>query len=835
MPARFALSSLIAASPQYPTVPPQLASQVGWLFFAALICLLLWVWFRSESVRRSLLALEDPRTYAVLRIGFALMTLQCFWNLHPYWRMLWSDEGLFLLDEARKRLGSSALVGWTPEEGFLNGWAVLHFFKGNYSAFLLRGSPEFVAFYMYSFFAVLLLFAAGVASRFTGILAFVMMSSIYHRNSLYLEGTDTVYRVFWFLLLFCKTGHAWSFDNWWRCRRLRKKDKLQQDSIYRLVPAWPRYLMMFQLICIYTATGVVKTGSVWARGDAFYYALNMDHFYRFEIWTQQVSSIFSTNLFRLMTWVTHYWEMGFSLLGLGMVLKFGLEHQDQAWYRSVYRSAWRRWGSYICMIAVYALVYRIVILAYPYCLAINKNATPEQTDAHVSQGLSKIHIVFAVVVPLLVALWFICKRWPLRIGPVQIKRWRFPSVCINAAWLRKWFLGRRIWLSLGLMFHGTLILFMNIGMFPFIMLMTYVAWFKGEEIAKAFAWIFAKIHRRQRLRRVLPNLDELFHPAQNPSSVPLRGRRIPDLVVLLLGICGMLLVVLKIYKSDNIKIYTSLWILSILITAMICRFQAKKNAHDQQAISEEARPALAYGTVGRTFALAFTLWHGSAIIMTLFPDYPMFAKWRGQARGLFTTWTSVTKTSQRWNMFAPNPPRSNNFMKTIVVEADGTRWDLQNNAFSYRPFPWIWNDRMRKMQRRMVDKGKWYLKYWANFHCREWMLHSEAMPERIEIYKLTTQIPSPEQVHSKGWYNPSKLKVKETLVEKHDCPADMPVFMKRRYGLKISEEDLEQEANEAQTVHEYYQSRKETWLKRKHFDFLSTKPSTLPHAKRTDE
>jgi hypothetical protein len=36
----------------------------------------------------------------------------------------------------------------------------------------------------------------------------------------------------------------------------------------------------------------VKNGAVWAKGDALYYALNMDHFYRF--YPQEVSSVVGT-------------------------------------------------------------------------------------------------------------------------------------------------------------------------------------------------------------------------------------------------------------------------------------------------------------------------------------------------------------------------------------------------------------------------------------------------------------------------------------------------------------------------------------------------------------
>ena len=56
-------------------------------------------------------------------------------------------------------------------------------------------------------------------------------------------------------------------------------------------------------------------------------------------------------------------------------------------------------------------------------------------------------------------------------------------------------MGRRLWLGLGVIFHGVLILFMNIGMFPFIMLMTYVAFFEAEpflRVLRGFARLLPK-------------------------------------------------------------------------------------------------------------------------------------------------------------------------------------------------------------------------------------------------------------------------------------------------------------------------------------------------------
>jgi hypothetical protein len=167
------------------------------------------------------------------------------------------------------------------------------------------------------------------------------MNSFFVRNYLFWEGTELVYRVFFGYLLLARSGHAYSIDNWLRCRRLRKQGLLSERegpgggagvapseehprglaAVYRLIPAWPRWLMVCNLGVLYCFTGTVKNGHVWAAGDTLYYALNMDHFYRF--YPQEVSSVIGTNLFRLATWVTHWWEACFPLMIVGIVTRWG--------------------------------------------------------------------------------------------------------------------------------------------------------------------------------------------------------------------------------------------------------------------------------------------------------------------------------------------------------------------------------------------------------------------------------------------------------------------------------------------------------------------------------
>jgi len=873
-------------TPKYPDFPPEFATQVGWMIFAAVALVVFYAWTRAHSVRRALLALEDPRTMAFLRIGFGLFTILCFLNLFPYWRMLWSDEGVFDLAYAQDRLGRAALRAWTPEDGFFGLhtgevflpyvfgvdvdlsfaerfeqwrlWSIGVFLWNKPSLHYFYGSPSFVFGYMMVFFTVLLLYTAGVLTRVTGVLAWLMMSGVYNRNALYWEGTDTVYRSFWFILLWAKTGHAWSFDNWLRCRRLRKKGLLEdtgdtaasddEDSEapakalqprYRRIPAWPRYLFMLQLSAVYITTGAVKTGSVWSEGDPLYYALNMDHFYRFEYFTQWVSSVFGLNLFRVNSWVTHYWERLFPLVLLGVGMKFNLENRDEPWFKKQ-NVLWRRLLSWGAMAGAYLLIYRIVLISTPFCTPLVKDQVQDTAYKAVL-----IHSFFAGVFPVVAVAWIALGRWPLTVfrggkslGPLTKKyAWlKLPEFQITQDTLRAWLFGRRIWLTLGIIFHGTLIVFMNIGMFAPIMLLTYFGFVRGDELVRIFRW--GRAHAPRRLRRKEPGVDWWLADAQDPQTVPIKGRMIPDLLVLAFGLAGAWLIWKKVEKVEWVGTATYWWLAAIVAVALVFRFLPPK----ANALTGSRKPALAYTSVGRSLALFAVVWHASAVALHLFPSYPLFSKWRAPARAVHSSWLRGVGATQSWRMFAPNPPRSNTFMKTVVVLDNGDRWDLRNNSYHYgkrgstasRPSPWIFNDRMRKMQRRMVGKGKWYLRYWADFQCREWMLEHGEMPKEIDVRKYVNRIPGPKVTSYwvpkkfKGRkdrasgatvgepYDPRKLKTREHAVQTHKCKEkDLPLRMKERYGLPTTGEDEAKAEREEQQRKRKFSSRKSAWERRK--------------------
>ncbi len=1010
----------LLAKAEYPKPPIDLQIQTGWLVLLALTLIAFWVWTRSESVRRSIFAREDPRMFALFRIGLGAITIQNFWNLLMHWRMLWTDEGMFTHEETLSRLGRTATVGWSEQDGFFDGWAVLKFFWGKFSLLFFDSSPEFVKLYLVIMFGALVLFTIGFRTRVTGWLSLLLVFSLYNRNAVYLEGHDTVFKCLWFATVFARTDAAWSVDNWIRRRRegryaaevegservpfdLRKfldlsghwlwgglwawlfctkvgfttrhvtlaivagllisflRCSVERERLramarrgtlelpervrFQRIPAWPRYIIIAQLVCIYTATGLYKTGPVWQRGDSLYYALNMDHFYRFEGMTQWVSVFFGTNLFRLMSFVTWWWEKLFPLIVVGLILDFGLRYRDSAWYKATDGVWWRKWLGRAALIGAYVAVYRLVIIAYPWCLALQKDKSPTPAGP----GLQNIHVWFLAVIPILVAGWFLLGRWPLKIPRLipLLRRKRDSKgkpgdepkpekFVIDQRFVRNWLFGRRIWLGLGMIFHGILLTFMNIGMFPVIMMWIYVAYFEARPFLKIFRWFAAQLRKSQWTAWLAPRvfdsalseepgvLETTEQSIRRDPTGPwwldpwrlfggplmvlrsrkrdtlldieergrTRGGTIPDALVLALGGFLVLLISLRGLEAQNDPLASSKqtkfvgdareheaeheraeakerkqrierlgdaahwWAYSVIAFAGVSAFRRRKRfdqvdlppeppvpseakstksaestGKDAKAASAAepsgpAEPAIMGGTVLRTVALGFILYHCGAVATKFIPDYPISQAWRSESHKVFGNWIRGTNQQQSWKMFAPNPPTSNTFMRTVVIDQAGEAYRVGDDQYTNRPYVFWYNDRMRKMHRRMVGKSKWYLRYWGQYHCRDWAFsHDGQLPKEVRVFKLKTKIPSPEQVRDAGVpSDPRKRKLRRELVKTHHCmPEVITPQMKQRRGWPLTAADQRILDSRPKRDEVEAKNKRKSWDKRT--DFGGEKPA----------
>ncbi len=861
MLASYAAAAGARATAWFPDGPaPKLGAlaaspTVGWWALACAICVVALLIVHRTHWRRFWFRAEDPRTVGLFRIVFAALLIANTNDLWEYFHFLFTDEGILPRDVARHVFASEQFRGYGDgieagePVGFFDAEAwILHLRGSKQSLLWFWDSPRFFWAHLIVFELVTLAFLLGLFSRTTGFLSWGLMLSLYTRNRLFWEGTELVYFCFFFYLIFAHSGRAYSLDNWLRCRRLRRRGRLSEpggpgggagvapspahpeglEPIYHLIPSWPRKLMILQLAALYCYTGAVKTGDVWSDGDALYYALNLDHFYRF--YPQRLSAAFGTNLFRLMTWVTHWWETLFPLVVVGLIARWA--HRERIPMRP--RTMWIARGLWIalglCSLMVAVNMYDVELESTWTLLLVWIAAMVFIAWS----GWRLAHRPFQPAVPELLArhLWL----RPILAPVLVLNRLRGNTDPLDLDWACRWFLGRRVWLGLGVLFHLHLAGLMNIGLFPLIMMATYIAYLEPREtdgLVRALGRLGGRWARRRPPVRIppqdpgLPTLkrdglalpgwclwtglfvitggvllqvphlvqgglaqDADFHDfvlgavvlAATVTIVQVHGhpfrRRALACCAIVIALAGALMGLDAVAKLHEID-FVPLWItrvtlrLALLGSAGIVWWSSRRVPPVELSTIDpntgRVREPWAHGPIAR-FVIGFgIIWHVTAVTIWLLPDKDSLQAFRAEARRPFATWLLMTHTDQSWGMFAPNPPRHNVFHKVLVTDAAGELWDLRTDVYApeRKPIPWIWNDRMRKMNRRMsggeTGGGDWYQKWLARWICREWALtHDGEAPVQVELIKMSYRIPSPVKVRKLGWYVPEELAAKTT-------------------------------------------------------------------------
>src|SRR5690606_32896866 len=276
----------------------------------------------------------------LFRIAFGLVVMVTFVDLlGPHGplddsvaRYLFTDEGLWLNDMARKSYGGKLATLWDPEHGFEHWTDLFKAMWGKFSILHFRSDPPFVWAVYTAMLVSIGLMIMGVWTRWTTILAWFLVESVYRYSPVFYTGGDTVVRVFLFLGMFTRWGEAYSFDSWRRRRKAILGGATELPPL-RLIPAWPLRLAMLQLTIIYCATGLLKSGSTWANGTALYYSLNLDHFYR---WPQMgiVGALHYLGVLPALTILVHWWEMLFPLGLIGAAVNaFERDRASGVWPR----------------------------------------------------------------------------------------------------------------------------------------------------------------------------------------------------------------------------------------------------------------------------------------------------------------------------------------------------------------------------------------------------------------------------------------------------------------------------------------------------------------------
>jgi hypothetical protein len=808
-----------------------LGPTTGWLMLLGAVALCVLLLLQPERWRRWWLQLEDPRSMAVFRIVFGFFVICNVNDLWEYFTFLFTDEGIFTADVARQVHAKGQFEGFgdglTPEEpwGFFDSAAVLEFLQGpKWSLLYFWDSPTFFWWHLAAFELCAALFVIGFRTRLMGVLTFFLMNSIFFRNHLFWEGTELVYRVFLAYLICAKSGHAYSVDNWLRCRKLRKQGLLSErggpgggaglapdeehpkglQAIYRLIPAWPRRLMLLQLGAVYANTGILKNGGVWAKGDAIYYAWNMDHFYRF--YPQQITAAIGTNLLRVATWVTHWGEALFFVCILA-ILYFWAKQEGFPRLTGL-----RKLVARLCLVTLGFVSAALVwvtwevhfspmvttsigqaLMTMPAFHGLGRWLVEAKIDKQVFVGLM-------VVVMLGMAwLWVRLERRPFMVRTLfRLRPLRTP-LRVDRDFAITWLAGRRVWALWHIGVMGGIFVLMNIGQFQTGMLSTAIFLFRGEEIARFGRFVGRHLRWRQWWLPLVPadvRAGEPPLPGEDPS-LPHRHlhrdtARFPTwaMWMVLLGVLAGILV--KVWWAPTW--WARIWIGTGVFAAGVA-FQTWLASRGKKA-PESAAP-WAYGPLGRFLVSGLMAWHVAAVAVWLTPDKDSLQSWRNPARQVFTKYLTTTQTDQGWGMFAPNPPRSNVFLKVLVTDADGTVYDMKTDVYApeRKPIPWIWNDRMRKMNRRIIggESGntQWYRKWYARWHCRDWQLtHEGRFPEKVELVKVWYAIPSPEETAKHGYYVPEDLlertgheKIEHTERCRGTVMGQLPNYVRERHGL----------------------------------------------------
>jgi Vitamin K-dependent gamma-carboxylase len=196
----------------------------------------------------------SARPLGAFRIVFGLLALANLALLAfdiDYW---FTDIGLLLGNEAREVAGPfrPSLLQWVQD-------------------------PTSIRLFFGATSVVCLLFTIGWQTRVMGVLFYLMMLSIHHRDTMTNSGADTLLLLMAFYLMLSPCGAAYSLD-------ARRADRRRGTPAEPLIVPWAQRLIQIQLCLIYFCTAVLKcNGANWLNGTAMHYVLNNSEVDRFNL------------------------------------------------------------------------------------------------------------------------------------------------------------------------------------------------------------------------------------------------------------------------------------------------------------------------------------------------------------------------------------------------------------------------------------------------------------------------------------------------------------------------------------------------------------------------
>ncbi|MBL9100390.1 MAG: hypothetical protein JNL82_05505 [Myxococcales bacterium] len=679
-----------------------------------------------ELLRRAFLRAEDPRALGALRIAFTAVAIVGV--LEPVVDATWwfSDEGIFLRDGAREYMTAGSLAGL--QDGF-DAVAAWYYLTAGYATPLhFWDTPAVVAVWTTALMLALVGLLLGLRTRACAWIVVVLYIGLLRRDALWVAG-EQIYCSGFVLLAMSRCGHAYSLDNWLRCRSLRRSGRLSQPggpgdgagtptlaAIYRRIPAWPRLLVIAQLTVAYGLNGLNKDGKQWWDGTALFYVLQCD-WARFDgrplvLWLGVDATAWAS-------WSVRAWETLFPLVTLGLILRFAARER-----LPTPRAAHWLWPAF----GASAL---LVITAF--------------ADHHPRRDLDA---------SALVALgWWI--TWIL-VVILAIFRTRMLTV------LDPWLLGRRVWLTGALLFTAGLVLTLNVGAFPLATLTLTLALFRGEEIAG----LVARLRGRPAILCEDPTLPHLHHDgAALPASV-------------LASIAAVLFIGAAADVADA-PTWTWRWV--VLAAAVLLLILGLRTRPVREDISHGP---WAYGPLGRLLVGSLCAVHLTALAVNSVPNWPKLDELRRALRRPTIWWLRVSGMYQYWEMFAGGGGRDNAALITRVVDADSG----EHVNISHLPHPFVvWNSRRNKLYANTL-RGKNHRLWYARAICRQFARdHGGRTPLQVDFIKREASIRPPAEDVLPDRLARFEVDAVDTPLQTFDCRqephAQLPADLRARLGL----------------------------------------------------
>jgi len=684
-----------------------------------------------EALRRVLLGTVDPRPLALFRIAFGLCLLGLVAETAPLATYLFSDEGL---------LPSAAVpeVFDGPEryaDGPPDAWAWLQYVMGGrWSLLAFRDDPTFVHAHVAALAVACVGLTIGCWTRTCAVLVWLLLASLLRRGNAHWGG-EQVFTGFAFVLMFARSGAAYSVDAWRRARALARDQRLDLRegpgdgggappspdhprglaAIYRRAPAWPQALLLVQLGIAYAANGWIKSGATWASGDTLRLALHLDRHTRID-W-HALAVALGPWPFRLATWGVMWWERLFPLMLVGL------------WLRAVARSGApslsepARMASRGCW---------LVIVGALATWAAVPGALAEQPGPLAAARSSMLGVSAAVVTVMFV------------LGTARLRSPRL-------RWLR-WLVDPRPWLGFGLLFHAISMVFFELGAFVGATVSAYVLCGIGptcvrwvQRLARALGRLGVPVPAHLRREQPAPAEDpELPHLHRDAAMLPRWAWWAAGAIVLAGGVLGLRAAL------HGLAWWHGGWFVAAA-GLVVVGWRVARRARG--ALSNEAMP-WAYGPAGRLAAGSLLVYHALALGVSQTPKWPS-VPWRGAARELVSPWMDLSFTKQLWSMFAPNGPVRNHTVRTLIVDQAGVSHDLRTELEHPEnlPRPHLLHDRWRKVDAGLSGSRSKLASWHARWLCRRWALdHGGEPPAEVVLERVSAPFPPMRPLDAQAWF-----------------------------------------------------------------------------------